>query len=242
MSRNSAIEWTDDTWNPFVGCSIVSPGCIDCYAMELAARLLDGNPKTPHYAGTTRYVNGNAVWTGKLALAPEHIIAAPLGWRKPRRIFVNSMGDLFHEDAPIEWIDRVLAIAAQCPQHVFQILIKRPQRMCAYADTHPIPPYVWLGTSCEDQRRYDERIDALHATKAKVRFLSLEPLLGPIEPDWLPEWVIAGGESGRDYRPMDVEWARSLRDACAASGPPFFIKQMAGKLPIPSDLMIRQWP
>jgi protein gp37 len=240
MSGDTRIEWTDATWNPIVGCSIVSPGCINCYAMTDAYRK-GFNPLVPHYHGLTKRVNGHAVWTGKLALAPDHIIEAPLHWRKPRMVFVNSMGDLFHEDAPEAWIDRAFEIMNRADWHTYQVLTKRPERMRAYADNHKIPDHVWLGVSAEDQRRYDERAPVLREVKAQVRFFSLEPLLGPITADWFPEWIIVGGESGHGFRPMDPDWARRLWDASALSTY-FFMKQMAGKAPIPADLMIRQFP
>lgn len=132
MAANTGIEWTDATWNPIVGCSIVSPGCTNCYAMTMAARLERMNHSLDHYGGTTKRVNGNAVWTGKVALAPDHILTQPLHWKKPRRIFVNSMGDLFHEAVPDEWIDQVFAVMALAPQHTFQVLTKRSKRMRAY--------------------------------------------------------------------------------------------------------------
>lgn len=128
----TAIEWTEETWNPIVGCSVVSPGCTNCYAMRQAARLLDGNPRTPHYAGTTQTINGQPVWTGQLAQASDRKLTQPLGWDTPRRVFVNSMGDLFHEDVPDAWIDRVFAIMAMASRHTFQVLTKRPERMQAY--------------------------------------------------------------------------------------------------------------
>lgn len=204
------IEWTGATWNPFVGCSLASPGCTNCYAMSMAHRL-GHNPATPHYAGTTRRVNGNTVWTGKLAMAPDHVLTAPLRRNKPTTYFVNSMGDLFHEDVPDDWIDRVFAVMALCPQHTFQVLTKRAARMREYFaarqdgdpwaeaadhladlignEDHPnvlepseIPlPNVWLGVSVEDQRRADERIPDLLATPAAIRFISAEPLLGPVD-------------------------------------------------------------
>jgi protein gp37 len=208
--------------------------------MNFAARLHD-KPGS-HYHGTTRHVNGNAVWTGKVVLAPTHIVELPLSWKKPQRIFVNSTGDLFHEDAPMEWIDRAFAVMKACPQHVFQVLTKRPGRMRVYAETSAVPDHVWLGASAEDQRRYDERWPILKGVRAKVRFFSFEPLLGPIEPDWLPEWAICGGESGRRFRPMDPDWARRLLNVCAERRTPFFMKQMAGKLPIPDDLVMREFP
>lgn len=131
MADKTGIEWTDATWNPIVGCSIVSPGCSNCYAMKMAARIEKMQPAS-HYAGTTKTVKGNAVWTGKVALAPDRILTQPLRWTKPRRIFVNSMGDLFHEDVPDAWIDRVFAVMALCPQHTFQVLTKRSKRMREY--------------------------------------------------------------------------------------------------------------
>jgi protein gp37 len=229
MGDRTGIEWTDATWNPIVGCSLVSPGCTNCYAMRQTARLLD-KPGS-HYAGTTRVVNGNPVWTGKVALAPAHILTGPLCWRKPSRVFVNSMGDLFHESVPDDWIDRVFAVMALAPEHTFQVLTKRSARMWEYISTRaeldegrhadepariamtalastrglremeralesiplgkfggkfgahvPWPlPNVWLGVSCEDQTRADERIPDLLATPAAVRFVSAEPLLGAID-------------------------------------------------------------
>jgi protein gp37 len=210
------IEWTDESWNPIVGCSVVSPGCTNCYAMRQAGRLLD-KPGS-HYEGTTQGSKAGPVWTGKVSLAPEHILSAPLRWKKPRRVFVNSMGDLFHEDAPDEWIDKVFAVMALAPQHTFQVLTKRPERMRDWATrdlphspltqsiaelytahpevaaTHPFDkeraievatqgwplPNVWLGVSCEDQARAEERIPPLLDTPAAVRFVSAEPLLGPV--------------------------------------------------------------
>lgn len=205
------IEWTEATWNPIVGCSVVSPGCTNCYAMKLAPRLA-ANPKTPQYAGTVAPSRGGPVWTGKVALA-EGALEAPLWRRKPTTYFVNSMGDLFHENIPDAWIDRVFAIMALCPQHTFQVLTKRAERMRDYVSRFgwvedisgvkfvtrdgrkpgahegvmfgeisgwPLPN-VWLGVSAEDQTRADERIPPLLATPAALRFLSAEPLLGPVD-------------------------------------------------------------
>ncbi len=273
MSDKSGIEWTDATWNPIVGCSLVSPGCTNCYAMKMAARLEAMNMKPDgrgniglfHYDGTTKEARGGAVWTGKIAQAPDHILTQPLRWRHPRRIFVNSMGDLFHESIPDEWIDRVFAVMALCPQHTFQVLTKRSARMRAYlsmARAHPVGlaalaqtfhcmaadphsrvgegcilqgdvahlkvwplPNVWLAVSAEDQRRYEERRDDLRATPAAIHFFSFEPLLGAVNADYLGEWGIVGGESGPHARPMHPDWARSIRDQCAAAGVPFFFKQ-----------------
>lgn len=310
MADKSPIEWTDATWNPIVGCSIATAGCTHCYAMKMAARI-EAMGGAPHYAGTTKKVNGNAVWTGKLALAPERILTQPLRWKEPRRIFVNSMGDLFHEDVPDEWIDRVFAVMALAPQHTFQVLTKRAKRMrrylsgsgrprniyelvCdlvtvdgakavllapgvvdpalmpewprVYLDQWPLPN-VWLGVSAERQQEADERIPELLATPAAIRFVSAEPLLGPIDftpkadqtyqilsewygPDgfdptgsqprqerrvgWFPklDWIIVGGESGPDARPMHPAWPRAIRDQCAAAGVPFFFKQWGAWAPV----------
>jgi len=295
MGDKTGIEWTEATWNPIVGCSLVSPGCTNCYAMGVAARLLDGNPKAPHYAGTTQPSKGGPVWTGKVALAPEHILEQPLRWSRPRVIFVNSMGDLFHEDVPGHWINQVFAIMALCPQHTFQILTKRADRMhewCTWPSrkrdidgtiwsqlgtpwgskikhggnwqcTYPLPN-VWLGVSAEDQRRADERLPILVQTPAAVRFVSAEPLIGPVDlsrwlaveniklngkPHWtertgeVPQigWVIGGGESGKGARPMHPDWARSLRDQCAAADVPFFFKQWGEwvtELQSPEDIVL----
>ena len=203
----SKIEWTGETWNPTVGCSLVSPGCTHCYAMKMANRLesmAHGDERHPleHYRGSTKVVNSKPVWTGQVNVAPDHILLKPLSWKKPRRIFVNSMSDLFHEDAPDEWIDEVFAVMALCPQHTFQILTKRSKRMREYCENvtasrlqvamESLPltdpwavawplPNVWLGVSCEDQTRAEERIPDLMHTPAAVRFVSAEPLLGPID-------------------------------------------------------------
>lgn len=200
MGADSKIEWTDATWNPIVGCSVVSPGCTNCYAMGHAARIVRCAKGAPsHYDGTTQPSKAGPVWTGKVALAPDHILTAPLRWSRPRRIFVNSMGDLFHESVPDAWIDRVFAVMALAEQHTFQIITKRAKRMREYASRAAacgehwlahIPdapaekwplPNVWLGVSAEDQTRADERIPELLETPAAVRFVSAEPLLGPLD-------------------------------------------------------------
>lgn len=259
------IEWADRVWNPIVGCTIVSPGCTNCYAMRMAARLNRMLPSS-HYEGLTQSVNGRPVWTGKVALAPDHIFKAPLYWRKPTRVFVNSMSDLFHEDVPDEWVDDVFAVMISQKRHQFQVLTKRPLRMREYVtriydalsiDSPFSPPgNIWLGASVEDQARADERIPLLLDTPAAVRFISAEPLLGPINirshlaekhiinEYVLPplDWVIAGGESGPGKRPVDLAWLRSIRDQCRAAGVPVFIKQIDKTIPIPDDLMIREFP
>lgn len=272
MADKTCISWTDATWNPIVGCSVVSPGCTNCYAMRDAARIVrcsEGAGRASHYEGTIEPSKAGPVWTGKVALAPDRIVTTPLSWRRPRRIFVNSMGDLFHESVPDEWIDRVFAVMALAPQHTFQVLTKRSARMREYLSGEALRrvaraanrirtvdgligwplPNVWLGVTAEDQTRANERIPDLLATPAAVRFVSCEPMLGPVdlrnvspadkyEIDVLSgydfdqglvgprlDWVICGGESGPNARPMHPDWARGLRDQCAAAGVPFHFKQ-----------------
>lgn len=264
MSKTN-IEWTDRTWNPIAGCSIVSPGCTNCYAMRMAARIDRMMPRS-HYEGLTKTVNGNPVWTGKVNRAPDHIFKAPLKWRKPTRMFVNSMSDLFHQDVPDDWIDEIFRIMAATPRHTYQILTKRPERMRDYARGWLSPiSNVWMGVSVEDQARADERIPLLLETPAAVRFISAEPLLGHLGlTQWLHDvdcamvprdvctccdprevridWVIAGGESGPGKRPVNIDWMRDIRDQCKAAGVPLFVKQIDKKIPIPDDLQIREFP
>jgi protein gp37 len=216
VGDNSAIEWTDATWNPVTGCTKVSPGCKHCYAERLARRLLAmGNP---------RYRRGFDV-----TLHPDQL-DLPLRWRRPRRIFVNSMSDLFHEAVPIEYIGRVFEVMARADWHVFQVLTKRSERLAALAPALPWPPNVWQGVSVESAE-YAHRTDDLRRVPAAVRFLSVEPLLGPIDALRLEgiQWVIAGGESGGERRELRPEWARLIRDQCAAQGVPFFFKQWGGR-------------
>lgn len=255
---STGIEWTDETWNPVTGCTKVSPGCDNCYAERI----------------TNRFGGPGAFDT--VVLHPDRL-DAPRHWRKPRRVFVNSMSDLFHDDVPDEFIARVFAVMAACQEHTFQILTKRPGRMASWVrrvqqcehgwwthdGSNPLGAYdgtgiivagkegwplpnVWLGTSVEDQRWADVRIPKLLETPAAVRFLSCEPLLGPVSfrwARWQPlsrepggrtdhldglrrlDWVIVGGESGPGARPMHPDWARSIRDQCVAAGVPFFFKQ-----------------
>lgn len=218
MGDHTGIEWTDATWNPVTGCTKVSPGCKHCYAERLAVRLRAmGNP---------RYRRGFAV-----TLQPD-LLSLPLRWRQPRRIFVNSMSDLFHEAVPGDYVRRVFDVMEQADWHIFQILTKRSERLMSLADRLPWPPHVWQGVSVENAR-YTWRIAHLRRVPAAVRFLSIEPLLGPI-PD-LPldgiHWVIVGGESGGGHREMAVEWVREIRDQCVAAGVPFFFKQWGGRTP-----------
>ncbi len=327
MADNSNIEWTDASWNPVRGCTRVSPGCGGpnhqggCYAEKIAARFSD--PGQPFHGFAKRTKHGGA-WTGKLALIDD-MLTVPLRWKKPRRIFVNSMSDLFHENLPDEAIDKVFAVMALCPQHTFQVLTKRSARMRAWfaerwqatpaqrldlggGDSIDMPggeetgreheveqacehifklipamvdtnndklwtddgslkcrqfawplPNVWLGVSVEDQERADERIPDLLETPAAVRFLSCEPLLGPVDllgtlarwqdrpetqaawrdgrsqyraGDRLIDWVITGGESGSKSRPAHPDWFRLLRDQCAAAMVPFFFKQWGAFAPM----------
>jgi protein gp37 len=321
MAENSKIEWTDTTWNPVVGCTRVSAGCDNCYAVTMTKRLeAMGQEK---YTGLVNH--GKNHFNGAVRTV-EDALPIPLSWRKPRKVFVNSMSDLFHEKVPFEFVDRAFAIMALTPQHTYQVLTKRPDRMAEYFNRHnggirfpeslaaeldkifpsvlvddlgpggdsivkreipgwwdrlnkvegfgaAAPPNVWIGTSVEDQKTADERIPELLEIPARVRFLSCEPLLGPVdlrcytwqvkclgcnawrgaysetdaargeivcpecgsydlfESEWYPDdpkpidWVIAGGESGHNARPMHPDWARSLRDQCQAAGVPFLFKQ-----------------
>lgn len=278
MSDKTKIEWTDATWNPIRGCSRVSEGCRNCYAETVAHRFSgEGQP----YEGL---IAKGGQWNGVIKLV-EHMLDQPLRWQRPRRIFVNSMSDLFHEGMPDEWIDKIFAVMALCPRHTFQILTKRPERMLEYfsdaerglkinrflpASVSYDEPLknVWLGVSVEDQKTADERIPLLLQTPAAVRWISAEPLLGDIslrfQQDhcdlcggtgflarfpkgkcfnckgkgkiWITgrssrlcyshiDWVVVGGESGKNARPMHPDWARSLRDQCQQANVPFLFKQ-----------------
>ncbi len=231
MSGKTTIEWTDRTWNPLIGCSHVSAGCDNCYAAQFALRNL------ADYAGLATKTPDGPRFTGELRVRPKDL-DAPLRWKKPQRILVNSMSDLFHLDVRPSFIHQVWLTMAQCPQHTFQVLTKRPQRMAqVIAGMHlgsgePPLPNVWLGTSIEDDR-YVFRADHLRATPAAVRFLSLEPLLGPLPSLDLTgvDWVIVGGESGPKARPMHPDWVRDIRDRCVAAGVPFLFKQWGEWLP-----------
>lgn len=292
MGSKTGIEWTDATWNPILGCSRVSEGCRNCYAEAVAARFrVNKSGKETVYSGLTQIVNGHPQWTGKIVETKQ--LLRPLSWKKPKRIFVNSMSDLFHENVTDEQIDKIFAVMALCREHTFQVLTKRPERMLKYmtgdlagyrvalaicelirsgpdlvshkANTYsdwledlypgvtgfvrarPLPN-VWLGVSVENQATADERIPLLLQTPAAVRFVSAEPLLGPVDLDrgfrvregvkqdalYGSEglrWVICGGESGPHARPMHPDWARSLRDQCQTAEVPFFFKQWGEYLP-----------
>lgn len=295
----SKIEWTEQTWNPLAGCTKVSKGCDNCYAITMAHRLSGIGHSRAKYAGTTkRTENGSITWSGKITL-DEKALLAPLSRTKPTLYFVNSMSDLFHKDVPFEYIDKVFAIMALTPQHTYQVLTKRPERMAEWfsgqlsrvcteldmlGDEHdhlfertceaslsiiqgnwPLPN-VWLGTSVEDQKAANERIPHLMRCPAAVRFLSCEPLLGPLNLKPINEhsntetwplrqegtnemystsegvgacgttgrlhWVIAGGESGHNARPVHPDWLRKLRDQCAEANVPFFFKQWGEFAPV----------
>lgn len=295
MADGTHIEWTEATWNPITGCSLASPGCTNCYAMQLAGTRL---AHIPSRAGLTQPSKAGPVWNGQVRFN-EEFLGQPLRWKRPRMIFVCAHGDLFHESVPDAWIDRIFAVMALCPQHTFQVLTKRSARMREYMGKRDLPgheimsamdslsrdpwpgliwplPNVWLGVSVEDQQRADERIPDLLATPAAVRWISAEPLLGPVDLEvaWHGEnaldsycwgdcawcenghppltnchlgrqseaehlkdrsgldWVVVGGESGSKARPMHPDWARSLRDQCAAAGVPFFFKQWGSWAPV----------
>lgn len=229
MATGSAIEWTDATWNPVAGCTAVSPGCTNCYAARLAARLVAMG--VDKYGGTVRRSGRRSVWTGRLTL-DEKAIEAPLGWRRSRRIFVNSMSDLFHEGVPDDALVRIWSVMARASWHTFQVLTKRPERMRAMLAGGALEPlrHVWLGTSVESAD-YLHRIDELRETPTPaVRFVSFEPLLGSVDGADLRgiHWAIVGGESGPGARPMRREWVDEIRDACSEQGVAFFFKQWGG--------------
>ncbi|MGM4988695.1 DUF5131 family protein [Tardiphaga sp. 841_E9_N1_2] len=225
----TSIEWTDATWNPVAGCTVLTAGCTNCYAMRMAARLeAMGVDK---YAGLTRKSGKRAVWTGKIGL-DEKSLSAPKSWAKPRKVFVNSMSDLFHEDVPVDFIRRVWDVMEETPRHTYQILTKRPERMASvlHNPDFAVLPNVWLGTSIEDGRVL-HRLDAIRAVPAAIRFVSLEPLIGSVAAGDLTgiHWAIVGGESGPRARPMDPRWVDEIEAMCRRSGTAFFFKQWGGK-------------
>jgi len=234
MPQRTGIEWTDSTWNPVTGCTQVSSGCDHCYALTLAHRLLKS-----HYTSIPpeRIRPGAETDPFAVRVWPERI-AEPFGWLTPRRVFVNSMGDLFHVDVPDEVVRTVFEVMLAASSHVYQVLTKRPARMERFVRRHlalfddgVVPAHIWLGTSVETQREA-YRVDHLRRIPARVRFLSCEPLLGPIQLELTGiHWVIAGGESGVGHRPLDLAWAREIRDCCLAEGVAFFFKQVGGRTP-----------
>ena len=253
------IEWTDKTLNPVTGCTKCSPGCANCYAEAMVKRFMF--PK-----------RGNRRDFGVLTHPNE--LEKPLRWKKPRKIFLCSMGDLFHEDVPFEFIKKVMDIILQTPRHTYQILTKRPERMVDFSKKCHIPSWTWLGVTVCNQKEADEKIPVLLnaytvVPKISIRFVSIEPMLEPItltqlHYDGLTEinalsgthgvirphggtcnkldWIIVGGETGSNARPMNPDWARAIRDQCRASETPFFFKQMSNKQPIPDDLCVREFP
>jgi protein gp37 len=215
MGDKSAIEWTDATWNPVTGCSKISPGCKHCYAERMAKRL--------QAMGQPNYARGFQV------TLHEQALGLPLNWKKPRMVFVNSMSDLFHEEVPVEFILKVFAVMREAPRHQYQLLTKRSERLLRLDDQLQWQPQIWMGVSVENVN-YIYRIDQLRRTRARTKFLSLEPLLGPL-PDLdltAIDWVIVGGESGPRARPMQSRWVTDIRDQCRRAQVPFFFKQWGG--------------
>lgn len=215
MAKGSAIEWTGATWNPVTGCTKVSAGCKNCYAERMAKRL--------RAIGQRNYRNGF-----ELALQP-HMLNHPLKWKKPQTIFVNSMSDLFHEGVPLDYIQQVFEVMGQANWHTFQVLTKRAERLQGLAELLEWPANVWMGVSVENQDCLP-RVDMLRDTPSATKFLSLEPLLGPLPGLDLNkiDWVIVGGESGPGARPVQEEWVTDIRDRCANASVPFFFKQWGG--------------
>jgi protein gp37 len=259
MADKTGIEWTDATWNPLRGCTAVSPGCDHCYAASVALRF--SGQGQPYEGLAVKGEDGHPQWTGEIMLVPAHL-TDPLRWQRPRKIFVNSMSDLFHPSVPIGYIDQVFVVMAKAQRHTFQILTKRPQIMANYLNDPATPeriakagdvlermhlygkegdhrlapwplPNVWCGTSVEDQRA-TSRVKALVRCPAAVRFLSCEPLIGPVDlSPYLSDlhWVISGGESGRYHRPLDLDWVRTIRDQCLGAGIAYYHKQHGGLTP-----------
>ncbi|MHB8646183.1 MAG: DUF5131 family protein [Thermomicrobiales bacterium] len=215
MGTNSNIEWTEATWNPLTGCTKISPGCKHCYAERLANRL--------QLMGQQNYTNGFEL------TMHEHMLEVPLGWKKPQTIFVNSMSDLFHKDVPLEFIQRVFDVMRRAHWHRFQVLTKRAERVAELSPLLIWAPNIWMGVSVETQR-YAHRIDHLRKTGAQIKFLSLEPLIGPLRDLDLSgiDWAIVGGESGPGARPMNPAWVTDIRDQCGQAGVAFFFKQWGG--------------
>ena len=215
MATNSHIEWTEMTWNPVTGCTKISPGCKHCYALAMSKRL--------KAMGVERYSDGFALrlhWD---------LVDLPRRWKRPRVVFVNSMSDLFHIEVPLKFIKAVFRTMADCPQHTFQVLTKRSDRLSVLADEIDWPENVWMGVSVEDAKYYN-RVDDLRSVQSAVRFLSCEPLIGPLDELNLDGigWVIVGGESGPRARPMQKDWVLSIRRQCYSAGVPFFFKQWGG--------------
>ena len=225
-SQSSKIEWTESTWNPVRGCTRVSEGCRFCYAERIAARF---SGEGMAYEGLAENTKAGPRWTQQVRLV-EKLLDEPLKWKKPRRIFVNSMSDLFHEKIELDYIQKVFDVMRRADKHQFQVLTKRAERLLKYSSKLPWPPNVWMGVSVEDNSM-THRIDALRQTDAHIKFLSLEPLLGALPNLALDEidWVIVGGESGPGAREMKKKWVIDIRDQCADAKVPFFFKQWGGR-------------
>jgi protein gp37 len=222
----SAIEWTEETWNPTTGCDKMSPGCENCYALTLARRLKEmGQPKYQNDGDPKRSGPGFAL------TLHQDTLTIPLRWKSPKKIFVDSMSDLFHHDVPLAYLQRVFSVMERTPRHTYQILTKRAKRLASIAPVLPWPPNVWMGVSVEKQD-YAFRVEELRKVPSAVRFVSVEPMLGPVNLDLKGiDWVVGGGESGANARPMEITWIRSLRDDCVAEGVAFFFKQWGGRTP-----------
>ena len=226
MANNSSIEWTEATWNPVSGCTVLSPGCTNCYAMRLAARLeAMGQEK---YTGLTRTTGGRHKWNGKVKLDYDSL-ETPKKWKNGKLIFVNSMSDLFQDNVPISFVEKVFDTIRETPRHTYQALTKRADLLSEASSKLYWPTNLWMGVSVENQK-YKDRIDLLRKTEAHVKFLSLEPLLGPLGKLDLSgiDWVIAGGESGPGARPVKIEWIRDIRDQCIDQRVAFHFKQWGG--------------
>ena len=229
MAQLTPIEWTDVTWNPVAGCTVATAGCTNCYAMRMAARL--ESMGIPKYQGLTRKSGSRYVWTGKI-IQDERSLSAPLAWRTPRVVFVNSMSDLFHSNVDEDFIYRVWEVMRSTPQHTYQVLTKRPERMreVLAQPRFLVLPNVWIGTSVENNAVLG-RIDDLRATRAAVRFISFEPLIGSVADADLRhiDWAIVGGESGPQARSMPTEWVVEIEEMCRESSTAFFFKQWGGR-------------
>jgi len=273
---STKIEWTDETINPIIGCAPISESCTNCYAKKFAYRHSFNTNMKSRYGGIAHKKNGRIKWTGKLRFVRSEL-EKPLGWKKPRRIFVCSMSDIFHDDVKTEWIDDILEIIGACPRHTFMFLTKRAhnieKKMYEVTEENPCRalgggdylPNLWIGVTVESST-YLSRIYELLKVPAAVRFISVEPMLSEIDareylgvrygcegehPQMICDvcrqalglnWVICGAETGPGARPMDLAWARDLRDQCAESSIPFFFKKAGNKIETPPDLMVRQWP
>ena len=246
MGEQTAIEWTDATWNPATGCTKISDGCDNCYAAAFARRRLKHTYLARRPAVETKE---NAEDPFAVRLWPERL-GQPERWSRPRMIFVNSMSDLFHKDIPQEFVRRIFEVMLTCDRHIYQVLTKRPARAAAFWASHceelghtEIPSHIWLGTSIENQRVAYRRSHLIRVPAA-VRFLSCEPLLGPLKLDLEGiHWVIVGGESGPNHRPMESSWTRTIREQCQRESVPFFFKQWGGRTPKAGGRLLddREW-